>query len=355
MQNTVTQLIKIPSGFRKKLDDLLVGSRVAVSVMLSDRYKSSSRYYPNVPCVVAKSLISKYQRNQKCKSVRHLTLPICGDKGRQIKLVDGGFRVPSIFGKAVIQTKWYHPIEGYIRQVELLQRDGAWFAAVSYNTISAELMQVSDCVGVDRNSVGNIAVMSDPQTGYVEHLGFNPARTKEVWRGRRKNLQKEGKHRLLFRMRRKQERRTKLENHIVSKRIVDYAISHCRAIAIESLKNVVAKGSKIRKFSQKSQWSFAQLESFIRYKAALHGVPVVSVSPEHTSQECSRCGSIQKPNGKLYRCGVCGHIDHRDANAGFNIAERGNEILSGGKLRDSVSLQWGLLVAPSLGHDYARA
>jgi len=355
MQSTVTQLVKIPSGFRKHLDNLLVESRIAVRLMLSDRDKTSSKYYPNIPCVVAKSLISKYQHNSKCKSVKHLVLPVCGDKGRQIKLVEDGFRIPSIFGKAAIRAEWYHPVEGHIRQVELLQRDGAWFAAVSYNTISAELIQASTCVGIDRNSVGNIAVMSDPETGYVEHLGFNPARTKEVWNGRRKNLQKASKFRLLFRIRRKQERRTKLENHIVSKRIVDYAVSHCRAIAIESLKGVVSKGSKIRKFSQKSQWSFAQLESFIRYKAALHGVPVVPVSPEYTSQICSRCGSIQKPNGKVYRCGVCGHIDHRDANAGFNIANRGNCILNDGKLRDSVRLQRGLLVAPSLGHDYATA
>lgn len=350
---TVTQLIKVPSEFRQKLDGLVSESRLAVNAMLADRTKSSSKYYPSIPCVLAKSLVTKYQRNSKCGSVKHLVLPICGDKGRQVKLVDGGFRVPSIFGKAVIQTEWYHPIEGHIRQVELSKRDGTWFVAVSYNTIDVKLIQASTCIGVDRNSVGNIAVMADPQNGKAEHLGFNPARTKEVWRGRRKNLQKARKNRLLFRIRRKQERRTKLENHIVSKRIVDYAVSHCRAIALESLKNVVAKGSKIKKFSQKSQWSFAQLEAFIRYKAALHGVPVVSVPTEYTSQECSRCGSIQKPDGKEYHCGVCGHIDHRDANSGFVIAKRGDAILSGGEPQDSASLRRGLLVAPSLGHDYA--
>lgn len=351
----VTQLVKVSSEFRQKLDGLVAESHVAVSIMLADRTKSSSKYYPSIPCVLAKSLITKYQHNPRCLSVKHLVLPICGDKGRQIKLVSGGFRAPAIFGKAVILAEWWYPIDGHIRQVELVQRGGEWFASVSYNTAGATLIPATVCVGVDRNSVGNIAVMADPQNGKVEHLGFNPARTKEVWRGRRKNLQKSGKHRLLFRIRRKQKRRTKLENHIVSKRIVDYAVTYCRAIALESLKNVVAKGSKIRKFSQKSQWSFAQLESFIRYKATLHGVAVISVPAEYTSQICSRCGSIQKPDGKKYVCGTCGHIDHRDANAGFNIAECGNAILSGGKPQDSVSLWRGLLVAPSLGHDYAKA
>lgn len=353
MPNTVTQLVKIPPAFTSRLDSLYVDASEAVKQMLADSSRHSSRDYPSIPCVVAKSLINKYQRNWRCKSVTHLVLPICGDKGRQVKVVPEGFRIPAVFGKAVIPAEWRRPIEGHIRQAEFSRRGGEWFASVSYNTVGAEPIQAVECIGIDRNSVGNIAVMADPATGYVEHLGFNPARTKEVWRNRKRNLQKSHKNRLLAKIRRKQERRTKLENHIVSKLIVDYAVSHRRAIAIEYLKGVVSKGSKIRKFSQKSQWSFIQLEFFIRYKAALHGVPVISVPAEYTSQECSRCGFVQKPDGKLYRCGECGHIDHRDANAGFNIAKRGNCFLTDGKAQDSVSLRRGLLVAPSLGSVYA--
>jgi IS605 OrfB family transposase len=321
--------------------------------MVADRSKHSTKYYHSIPSVVSKGLIDKYQRNKRCKSVKHLVMPIHGDKGKAVKLVPDGFRIPAIFGKAVIKTEWRYPIDKYIRYVELLHRNGNWFASVSYNTKSAELIKPIGCVGVDRNSVGNIAVMADPQNGYVEHLGFNPARTKEVWRGRKKNLQKAGKNRLLFKIRHKHERRAKLENHIVSKRIVDYAATHCLAIAIETLKGVTGKGSKIRKYSEKNQWSFAKPEEFLRYKAALRGVPVLSVVTEYSSQECSRCGAIQKPNGKSYYCGTCGHIDHRDANAGFNIANRGNKVLSDGEPQDSVSLRRGQLTVPSLGSAYA--
>jgi hypothetical protein len=56
--------------------------------MLADRSLSSSKYFPDVPCVVSKSLISKYQKNPKCKRVRNLVIPVCGDKGKQIKLVE---------------------------------------------------------------------------------------------------------------------------------------------------------------------------------------------------------------------------------------------------------------------------
>ncbi|MEK6881165.1 MAG: zinc ribbon domain-containing protein, partial [Nanoarchaeota archaeon] len=41
-----------------------------------------------------------------------------------------------------------------------------------------------------------------------------------------------------------------------------------------------------------------------------------------TSKQCSRCGTINDVNGKKFVCSNCGHKDHRDANAGFNIGKR---------------------------------
>ena len=44
--------------------------------------------------------------------------------------------------------------------------------------------------------------------------------------------------RLLHKIRNKQSRRVKYENHVVSKQIVDYAAKHGRAIVLEKLENV---------------------------------------------------------------------------------------------------------------------
>lgn len=357
-----TVKVKVPDSFTGLLNDLQSRCRVAVREMLAHRDQSSSKYYSTIPCVVSKSLIAKYQRNRKCKSVSNVVIPICGDKGKIVKLEGNGIRIPAILKKEVLPVVWLHPVVGFIRSIEFIQRKGVWYCHISYNTLAESRVEMlgkgkvkrpfaipnykpTGTVGVDRNSVGAVATLADPENGKVLHLGFNPAYTKQVWQGRKANLQSLGKRRLLHKIRNKQSRRTKYENHVVSKQIVDYAAKHRRCINVEKLENV--RKGKIRRYSEKSQWSFYQLLQFILYKAALRGVMVLEVDSAYTSQECSRCHKSSKPNGKSYRCGHCGHNDHRDANAAFNVSQRAMPI--GGVARDSVRSRSVLLVAPSTG------
>ncbi|HJY85610.1 MAG TPA: transposase [Candidatus Acidoferrales bacterium] len=347
LDNTVACCVKVkvPDSFAFALETIEPLARLCVDRMLAHRDLSSSRYYPELPCVISKSLIAKYQRNKKCRTVQSPVLPICGDKGRQIKLEGNGMRIPALFKKQILPVRFLRPVVGWIRSVEFLRRQGKWYAAICYNTPVEKAFQPTGTVRVDRNAVGAVATLADSQNGKVLHLGYNPAPTKEVWRRRKANLQSLGKKRLLHKVRNKQSRRAKHENHIVSKQIVDYAAKHRRCIVLEKLEKV--RRGKMGRYAEKSQWSFSQLFQFILYKAALRGVMVIEADPAYTSRECSRCHQFSKPNGKSFRGARCGHHDHRDANAAFSLAGRVMPI--GGVATESESRGRGLLVAPFPG------
>ena len=317
----LTFKVVVPHNLTPVLDGLYQKASICVNRMLEDRTKSSSKYYKEIPCVLAKSLISKYQRNKKLKQVKNLVLPVCGDKGKQVKIVEDGVRIPAFFKKSILPASFPKPIVGFIRQVEFFKWDGKWFMSYSYNTPVLQEQEVQGFLGVDRNSVGNVAVCADVMSGKVRKLGPDVSGITKNFRNRRKNLQKKGAKNALTKIHRKQSRRTKDTNHKVSRSIVDYAKLHRLAIVLEDLGKISKKG-KAKRYVQKSQWSFYQLETFIKYKASLLGIPIFYVNPAYTSQVCSRCGSINKPNGKNYRCS-CSHFDHRDSNAAFNISDNG--------------------------------
>ena len=72
-------------------------------------------------------------------------------------------------------------------------------------------------------------------------------------------------------------------------------------------------------------WAFNQLAEFIRYKAEVAGVPVVSVDPKYTSQTCSVCGYVDRanrPSQARFKCLQCGFEANADYNAALNIEAR---------------------------------
>lgn len=309
----------VPHEFFPVLDKVYQNSTQEVNKMLLNRTVSSSKYYKSIPCVVAKSLITKYQKNKKIKKVTNLVIPICGDKGKQVKIENNGIRVPSLFKKTVIPAMLPKPIVGHIRHVEFFKRDKKWYMSYSYNT-PVSSVEIMDFIGVDRNAVGNVATIALPSEKTIQ-LGPDASGITKQFRNRRSKLQSKGVKNALKKLRGKQSRRTKDINHKVSRTIVNLAEKHRSAIVLENL-GKISKG-KAKRFVQKSQWSFYQLETFVKYKAALLGIPVLYIDPRNTSRECYKCGSINIPNGKHYKCSDCGYVAHRDANAALNIRSRG--------------------------------
>jgi putative transposase len=131
----------------------------------------------------------------------------------------------------------------------------------------------------------------------------------------------------------KQFRRRKDHDHVLSKRIVQHTPTGA-TIALENLKNIreTSKMGRGKPASKKRDnkrrlhsWSFAQLYSFVEYKAEARGVRVVKVDPRHTSQTCSRCHFQHRSNRRsqsLFKCRECGYTLNADLNASYNVREK---------------------------------
>jgi putative transposase len=149
-------------------------------------------------------------------------------------------------------------------------------------------------------------------------------------------------HRLLKKLKDRENRIIRDFNHKVSRRIVEVAKENNAGIKLEKLEGIRNNKKHVRNFNYNlNSWSFHQLEKFIEYKSKLEGISVTCVEPRNTSKECSRCGDIGIREGKSFKCPQCGHVDHADVNASFNIALRPSLVDSTGRLYvDSDACKW---------------
>lgn len=218
-------------------------------------------------------------------------------------------------------------------ECDLVHRDGAWFLLVVVAVPDAPEHEPDGFLGVDLGIV-NVATTSDGQMMAGRKLNRYRRRQRQL----RAKLQKKGTRsakRLLKRQRRKESRRSRDANHVISKRIVAEAERTSRGIALEDL-----KGIRQRVRQRKPQraalhsWSFQQLGSFLIYKAKRAGVPVVLVNPAYSSRECAECSYTHRHNRicqASFTCRSCGVVAHADRNASRVLARRGQEAWNAGR------------------------
>jgi IS605 OrfB family transposase len=201
------------------------------------------------------------------------------------------------------------------------RRDGKWYLLVTVDVPDGPPIEPADFLGVDLG-IANIASDSDGQA----HSGAEVERVRRKHNLQRRRLARKNTKgsKKIRRMRDKEARFRRHQNHVISKRIVETARRTGRGIALEDLEGirerVTARGGDAR--NRLSGWAFAQLGAFLGYKARLAGVPVIYVDPRGTSRRCAECGHCAKANRKSqsdFSCEACGHEAHADANAARNI------------------------------------
>ena len=123
--------------------------------------------------------------------------------------------------------------------------------------------------------------------------------------------------------------------HKVSRAVVDYAVeANAKEIIIGDVRDI-ADGINIGKHSNPkiSLWPHEKLRSYIRYKALMQGMETQLEDEHHTTQTCPNCGSRKKPSGRIYSCGECGFVGHRDVVGASNILSRRLGSLAESKLQ----------------------
>ncbi|WP_435832721.1 RNA-guided endonuclease InsQ/TnpB family protein [Nocardia vinacea] len=208
---------------------------------------------------------------------------------------------------------------------DLVYRGGHWYLYAICEVPEPELSDPSGgFLGVDLG-IANIATTSDGDRYTGKHLNQLRHRNRRL----RKRLQQKGTKsakRLLRKVSGREKRFAADTNHRVSKTIVTEAQRTSRGIALEDLGGIRER-VRLRKPQRVTlhSWSFAQLGTYIAYKARRAGIPVTPVDPMYTSQQCSECGHVSKrnrPNQATFLCTSCGFAEHADVNAARNIAAR---------------------------------
>lgn len=305
---------KIKHG-RDFSDELRKAKKVASYAIQTRSRSSKDVKHIGLKSMIANQIMRKYSNDSRAKDVKSVKLAI-PHQGIQVDQQARTIYTPCL--KLHLKYDFPNNFEK-INQIEL----GEEYAYVSVTVPDAKPLHMDGWLGVDRNTVGHIAVVSNPKTGKVLKLGKSALHVHQKYKNMRKSLQKKGKYGKVKQIKDRESRIVKDINHKVSRKIVDTAKETGKGIKLEDLTGIRSSKKQAKSFQYaKHSWSFYQLQQMIEYKAKLLGVEVAYVDPAYTSKTCSRCGLIGDRNGKVFKCPACGHVDHADSNAGFNIAKR---------------------------------
>lgn len=305
---------KIKHG-RDFSDELRKAKKVARFAIQTRSRSSKDVKHIGLKSMIANQILKKYSNNSRAEKVKSVKLAI---PHQGIKL-DRDTR--TIYAPCLKLSLKYDFPDNFekINQIEI----GKEYAYVSVSIPEPEIVEPKSWLGVDRNTTGHIAVVADPETGKVLKLGKSALHVRQKYKNLRRRLQKKGKYDKVKQIKDRESRIVRDINHKVSKEIVDTAKETGKGIKLEDLTGIRNSKNQAESFRYaKHSWSFYQLQQMIEYKAKLLGVEVAYVEPAYTSKCCSRCSHIGIRNGKSFKCPACGHVDHADSNAGFNIAER---------------------------------
>jgi len=294
-------------------------------------YETRERFkLPANLAIRARDRVAKSYKTDRKKQHKFRQLSMDLDKRLFTLLRNGEFRVSisTIYGrvkvKLAIGDYQRELLKNPVRNAKLVyRRDRGEF----YLHITV-LMKVpepsgSNPIGVDIG-INNLLVASN---GFrvngkpIEHR-------RRHFRKLRSSLQSKGTssaRRKLKRLAGRERRWVNTVLHQVSRAFVNSLVAGRDVVVMEKLDGIRQR-CKQRKEQKATfhSWAFRRLQRMIEYKCLEKGIPVVYIKPNHTSQRCPRCGTIDKRNRRsqsLFRCISCGYQHNADHVASVNLSE----------------------------------
>lgn len=303
-------------------DELEKAFRVAEFAIENPKCRSSKQVRDiGLPSVISNQILKKYGHQKTIKEVHSVNLIV---PGQGIKF----FEETNSIWASCLKLHLENLIPTEFETINQMELDNE-YAYVSVTVPEKPEMIPQQFIGVDRNATGHIVVAANPDTGVVRKLGKMAIHIHTKYKNIRRKLQAGGKHRKVKRMEDRESRIVKDLNHKVSRALVDMAKDQNAALVFEDLTGIRNTKKQRRSFRYSlHSWSFYRLQQFVEYKAKLLGVPVLYVDPAYTSQDCSKCGARGQRAGKWFKCPTCGHANHADVNAAFNIAQRQKGLIA---------------------------
>ncbi len=219
-----------------------------------------------------------------------------------------------------VKIRLSREIIGKVKQCRIKKEINNWFVIFTVETMPEEgLPKTGESVGVDMG-VSAFLTMSDG-TQIDNFKYYESTNMKLRIAQRRVSRRKKGSNQRRKAVLQLKKIHLKIKNQRsdFQHKVSTHLVKQFDLIAIEKLSILgMSKGILSKQIHDVGWSSFFQI---LDYKAANAGKELVKVSPNFTSQDCSRCGNRVKKDlsVRVHNCLQCGLILDRDVNAAINI------------------------------------
>ncbi|WNF37437.1 transposase [Bacillaceae bacterium IKA-2] len=198
-----------------------------------------------------------------------------------------------------------------------------------------DLTTIKNVIGVDFG-INFTAVSFDSKDNTTFFHGRHIKNKRANYKQCRRSLQKRqtaSSRRRLKKIGQRENRWMTNVNHCVSKALVEQAGTNSLFVleALTGIRTATEKVLKRNRYETVS-WTFYQLRHMIEYKAKMNESDVLVVDPKYTSQQCPKCGHIEKSNRNkkthTFQCKTCSYTTNDDRIGAMNLRAKGIQYLN---------------------------